>query len=97
MASAATVFMWIFTIILLIAVVALCFMNVGMSYGWFDKNDKVRRISDKLHILDGEDSHRTVSKKASLAVSGVSILSIIILMIISGTSKKESFKTFMFE
>lgn len=97
MAKVTTVFMWIFTIILLAGLILQSLLSIGMSCGWFDDGNKFSGIANKIKFTTESNSHKVIDKRVTLGIAGGSIGCIIILMIIIGASdKKESFKSIYF-
>ena len=86
--DAATVVMVIFTIILFIAVIALAFMNFAQSIS--KVNAKVSGVPLLNHVFE-ESGHKTIKMVASISVSAVALVSLIVLTITGATAKKDAF------
>lgn len=86
--DAATVVMIIFTIILFIAVIALSFMNFAQSIS--KVNAKVSGAPILNRVFE-ESGNKTVKMVASISVSALAIVSLIVLTITGATAKKDAF------
>lgn len=86
--DAATVVMVIFTIILFIAVIALSFMNLAQSIS--KVNAKVSSAPVLNRVFE-ESGNKTVKMVASISVSALAIVSLIVLTITGATAKKDAF------